>query len=52
MTPPALSEELAVAIPDARLQIVAGAGHLTNIEMPDRFNAIVETFIEGAEARA
>jgi 3-oxoadipate enol-lactonase len=52
VTPPALSEELAVAIPGARLQIIAGAGHLTNIEMPDRFNAIVETFIEGAEARA
>jgi len=50
VTPPALSEELAAAIPGARLQIIAGAGHLTNIEMPDRFNAIVETFIEGVEA--
>jgi 3-oxoadipate enol-lactonase len=51
VTPPDLSEELADMIPGARLQIIAGAGHLTNIEMPDRFNAIVETFIQGVEAR-
>jgi 3-oxoadipate enol-lactonase len=50
ITPPALSEELANAIPGARLQILAGTGHLTNIERPDEFNAVVETFIEGVEA--
>ncbi|MEO8547021.1 MAG: alpha/beta fold hydrolase [Sphingomicrobium sp.] len=50
ITPPALSEALANAIPGARLQIIAGAGHLTNIEMPDHFNAIAETFIRGVEA--
>jgi 3-oxoadipate enol-lactonase len=50
VTPPALSEELANAIPGARLQIFAGAGHLTNIERPDEFNAVVETFIHGVEA--
>jgi len=52
ITPPALSEELANAIPGARLQILAGSGHLTNIERPDEFNAVVETFIEGVEALA
>ena len=52
VTPPALSQGLAEAIPGARLQIIAGAGHLTNMEMPDRFNAIVETFIEGVEAQS
>jgi len=52
ITPPGLSEELANAIPGARLQIFAGAGHLTNIERPDEFNAVVETFIEGVEALA
>ena len=51
VTPLALSEELAAAIPGARLQIISGAGHLTNLEMPDRFNAIVETFIQGVEAQ-
>lgn len=50
ITPTELSQELANAIPGARLQIIVGAGHLTNIEMPDRFNAIVETFIKGVEA--
>ncbi len=52
ITPPELSEELANAIPGARLQIFAGAGHLTNIERPDEFNAVVETFIKGVEALA
>jgi 3-oxoadipate enol-lactonase len=52
VTPPALSHELVSMISGAELQIIAGAGHLTNIEMPDRFNAIVETFIQGVEARA
>ena len=52
ITPPALSEELARAIPGARLQILVGAGHLTNIEKPDEFNEVVETFVEGAEALA
>ena len=50
ITPPALSEALANAIPGARLQILAGAGHLTNVERPDEFNAVVETFIDGVEA--
>ena len=52
ITPPKLSEELAHAIPGARLQILAGAGHLTNIEKPDEFNADVETFIRSVDLRS
>ncbi|MBJ7603072.1 MAG: alpha/beta fold hydrolase [Candidatus Dormibacteraeota bacterium] len=39
ITPPPLAEELARLIPGARLVVVAGAGHLTNEENPDAFNA-------------
>jgi 3-oxoadipate enol-lactonase len=47
VTPPSLSEELAALIPDAKLQVIAGAGHLANIEKPGDFNRAVEDFILG-----
>jgi 3-oxoadipate enol-lactonase len=46
ITPPALSHELTAVIPGARMELIAGAGHLTNLEKPDTFNAIVGQFIE------
>jgi 3-oxoadipate enol-lactonase len=49
ITPPALSEELAALIPGARLTVIAGAGHLANIEQPDAFNAAVHGFLAGVE---
>ncbi len=49
VTPPELSRELAELIPDARMEVIAGAGHLGNLEKADEFNAIVEQFIAGAE---
>lgn len=44
-TPPAYSEALAAGIPDARLEIVAGAGHLTNLEQPDAVNRLLAGFL-------
>ena len=46
ITPPALSHELATLIAGARIEVVAGAGHLTNIEQPTAFNAAVDRFVE------
>ena len=46
ITPPALSHELARLIAGARIEVVAGAGHLTNIEQPTAFNAAVDRFVE------
>jgi 3-oxoadipate enol-lactonase len=46
ITPLDLSSELVDIIPDARMQVIAGAGHLSNLEKPDAFNAAVEQFIE------
>ena len=48
-TPPALSEELHAMIPGSRLEMIADAGHLTNLEQPAEFNRIVEAFIASAE---
>jgi 3-oxoadipate enol-lactonase len=46
VTPPELSNELVDLIPDARMQLIRGAGHLTNLEQPGEFNRIVEEFLE------
>ena len=45
VTPPELSNELVDLIPDARMQVIEGAGHISNGERPDEFNAIVGEFI-------
>jgi 3-oxoadipate enol-lactonase len=45
VTPYDLSAELADLVPEARLQVIEGAGHLSNGERPDEFNAAVEDFI-------
>jgi 3-oxoadipate enol-lactonase len=51
VTPPALSRELAKRIPGARIELISGAGHLGNIERPDLFNTLVDTFIREADSR-
>ena len=45
VTPADLSNELVDLIPDARMQVIAGAGHLTNLEQPGAFNRAVEEFL-------
>jgi 3-oxoadipate enol-lactonase len=46
ITPMDLSNHLVDLIPNARMQAIAGAGHLTNLERPGEFNRIVERFID------
>ena len=45
LTPPATSREMARRIPGARLTIIEGAGHLSNIEQPEAFNRAVLAFL-------
>jgi 3-oxoadipate enol-lactonase len=45
LTPPALAEPLAKGIPGARLVVLEGAGHLSNLERPEAFNAAVREFL-------
>ena len=45
LTPPATSREMARRIPGARLTVIEGCGHLTNIEQPEAFNRAVVGFL-------
>lgn len=38
-------ERLAASVPGASLEVIAGAGHLVNLERPDDFNAVLTTFL-------
>ncbi len=45
-TPLAESRLMADRIPGARLEIIPRAGHLSNLEQPERFNRAVVTFLD------
>jgi 3-oxoadipate enol-lactonase len=45
-TGPILAREIALHIAGARIRIVAGAGHLWNLEMPDQFNAALVSWLD------
>jgi pimeloyl-ACP methyl ester carboxylesterase len=45
--PPRQAETFAAAIPGARTQLVAAAGHLPHVEQPQAFAAAVAAFIQG-----
>jgi pimeloyl-ACP methyl ester carboxylesterase len=45
LAPVAEAEAMTAAMPDARLEVLAGAGHLTAMEVPDDFNIVLESFL-------
>ena len=45
VTPPKDARALATAIPQATLETLPGAGHLSNLEAPSRFNAALHRFL-------
>ncbi|CAH1689401.1 3-oxoadipate enol-lactonase [Hyphomicrobiales bacterium] len=45
LTPPDLSRQINRNIVGSELVVIAGAGHLSNIEKPDAFNAAMATFL-------
>ena len=45
VAPLALSQTIANAIPDARLTVIEGAGHVSNADQPERFNALLRAFL-------
>lgn len=51
ITPPSDLEFLANAIPDTRLKVIEGAGHLTNLEAPAEFNLALVHFLEALGGR-
>lgn len=46
VAPPSFSQEIAGRIPGARLEILPGAGHVTNADAPERFNELLRAFFE------
>jgi 3-oxoadipate enol-lactonase len=44
-TPPAMARDLAATIPGARLEIIPGAAHLSNIEQADAFTRLLAEFL-------
>ena len=42
---PDLSRAIANAVPDARIEVIDGAGHLSNLEAPEEFNRRVREFV-------
>lgn len=45
-TPLPYSQELANEIPNASLEVIAGAGHLTPIERPEEFDRLLHKFLD------
>jgi 3-oxoadipate enol-lactonase len=45
LTTPEMSRRMTKRIPDARLTVIEGAGHLSNIEQPEKFNRAVLAFL-------
>ena len=50
--PPSLraSQRLAELLPNARLEAIAGAGHVVNLAKPAEFNAVLQDFLEALPA--
>lgn len=46
LTPPKESEAMRAAIPGAQLAIIPGAGHVSNVEHPAAFNAVLFGFMQ------
>lgn len=44
-SPLAVAEDLRARIPGSRLVVIPGAGHLSHVEAPDRFNTEVRSFL-------
>jgi pimeloyl-ACP methyl ester carboxylesterase len=45
-SPPEVAAEMAARMPNARLEVLPGAGHLSNLEAPEAFNAALISFLE------
>jgi 3-oxoadipate enol-lactonase len=45
LTPPPLAQALAGRIAGARLEVIPGAGHISNLENPAAFNRAVQSFL-------
>jgi len=47
VSPPDSARAMAGAVPGARLAVIPGVGHLSNVEAPDAFNRELAAFLDG-----
>lgn len=52
LTPPELGQALMAVLPDARLAVLPGAGHLSNLEAAEPFNQVLLNFLNQHHERA
>ena len=50
LTPPKEARAMNAAIPGSRLEVLAQAGHLSSVERPAAFNAVLNEFLHGVES--
>ena len=46
ITPPEVAADMAARIPGAEVEILAGAGHLSNLEAPQAFNEVLKALLQ------
>lgn len=51
LTPPSVSREMSQQIPGAELGVIVSAGHLSSLEQPEQFCAVLERFLERCASR-
>ncbi len=51
ITPKAVSEVMAKELKRAKLEVIPDAGHLSNLDAPDAFDAAVQKWLNGSAAR-
>ena len=49
LTPPSEARSMAEHLPNPELEIIQGAGHLSNLEAPEAFNAVVTKWLENTK---
>ena len=52
LTPPSIGADALTKLPDARLDVIPGAGHLSNIEAPEAFTKILAAFLSDHKTAA
>ncbi len=52
LTPPSIGEQMRDRIAGAQLHVIADAGHLSNLEQPQSFNAVLTAFLDTHADRA
>jgi len=50
LTPPSDAEKMSQTIPNAQLEVIATAGHLSNLEQSEPFNRLVANFLQHSSA--